>query len=80
MKAHLNLTTEGHLLGEVKKYARKNETNVSELVKGFLKKLLASSAKKTIVDLVEELDTSELADKIALKELYYKEQGGKYGM
>ncbi len=82
MKARLNLTIDEHLLVEVKKFAQKNDTNVSELVEHFFKKILKPSPAKqtTIIDLVEKLEKPSIKPDADLKDLYYKEQGKKYGL
>jgi len=82
MKARLNLTIDERLLVEVKKFAQKNDTNVSELVEHFFKKILKPSPVKqtTIIDLVEKLEKPVINPDADLKDLYYKEQGKKYGI
>ena len=79
MKARLNLTIDEHLLVSVKKIAEKNNTSVSELVTDFFKKLSRPASRKNILDLVEKLEKPSIAPDADLKELYYKEHGGRYG-
>ena len=79
MKARLNLTVDEHLLVSVKKIAEKNNISVSELVTDFFKKLARPAKQKNIIDLVEKLERPSFATDGDLKELYYKEQKGKYG-
>ena len=82
MKASLNLTIDEHLLVEVKRFAQKNDTNVSEMVEHFFEKILEPAARRrsTIIDLVEKLDKPAIKAGTDLKKLYYKEQGKKYGL
>jgi hypothetical protein len=79
MKERLNLTIDGALLEAVKTYAAKRQMSVSELVENYFRKVTKPVERKTILDLVDELETSALDPKADLKELYYKEQGEKYG-
>lgn len=82
MKARLNITIDERLLVEVKRFARKNDTNVSELVEHFFKKILKPIPKKhaSIIDLVEKLKAPVVEPGADLKELYYKDKGNKYGL
>lgn len=79
MKARLNLTIDQQLLTNVKKIAAKNDTNISEMVSDFFRKIAAPAKKKNIIDMVEQLDKPIIETDADLKELYYKEQGRKYG-
>ncbi len=79
MKARLNLTIDERLLMSVKKIAKKNDTSVSELVTDFFRKIVKPAKKKNLLDLLENLEKPAIADDADLKELYYKEQGKKYG-
>ena len=80
MKARLNLTIDEHLLEEVKKFARRNDVPVSELVEQFFKKMLKPAKHATIVDLVEKLEKPDIKQETDLKEAYYLGQKGKYGL
>ena len=82
MKARLNITIDEQLLVEVKKFAKKNDTNVSELVEHFFERILKPIPKKqaSIIDLVEKLKTPVIEPGADLKELYYKEKGRKYDL
>ena len=79
MKAHLNLTIEERLLVQIKSYAQKNNTNLSELVEGYFKKLVKPANKPNIIDIVEQLERPDIPGDANLKELYYSEQAEKYG-
>jgi hypothetical protein len=82
MKARLNLTIDEHLLVSVKRFAQKNDTNVSELVEHFFKKILSAGPLKrmTVIDLVEKLEKPDINPGVDLKDLYYQEQSKKHGL
>lgn len=79
MKARLNLTIDNALLEEVKAYAARKQISVSELVEFFFMSVTKPGKKKTIIELVENLEKPVIDPSADLKELYYKEQSGKYG-
>lgn len=79
MKERLNLTIDGALLEAMKAYAAKRQMSVSELVENYFKKVTKPVQRKTVLDLVDELEKPRIDAKADLKELYYKEQGEKYG-
>jgi hypothetical protein len=80
MKTKLNLTIEDSLLADAKLFAKKQHTSVSELVEGYFKNITKSPKRKTIIDLVEQLDTPAINAHLDLKELYYQDQAKKYGI
>jgi len=80
MKARLNLTIDEQLLVSIKKIAKKSNTSISELVTVFFKKLAQPTKRKNIIDLIEQLEQPSIPTGADLKELYYKEQGRKYGL
>jgi hypothetical protein len=80
MKTKLNLTIEDSLLANTKMYAKKQHTSVSELVEGYFKNITKSPKRKSIIDLVEQLDAPALNPKADLKEFYYQDQAKKYGI
>ncbi len=79
MKARLNLTIDNALLDEMKVYAARKQTSVSELVENFFVTVTRQGRRKSIIDLVEKLKTPSLDPLADLKELYYTEQSGKHG-
>ncbi len=79
MKTRLNLTIDDALLSDIKTYAIKRKTSISELVENYFKKVTHSSGKKSIIDLVEKLDAPYIDKSADLKELFYKDQAKKYG-
>ena len=79
MKTRLNLTIDDRLLSNMKVYAKKRETSVSDLVENYFKSVTKSKKRKNIIDLVEKLNTPSIDNKADLKELFYKNQAKKYG-
>ena len=79
MKVRINLTIEEHLLSKVKRYAARKRTSVSGLVEDYFKKVAQPAKRKTIIDLLELLETPRLDPKKDLKKDFYEDQGKKYG-
>jgi hypothetical protein len=79
MKERLNLTIDGALLEAMKAYAAKREMSVSELVENYFKHVTKPVHRKSILDLVDDLEAPAINPEGDLKELYYNEQGAKYG-
>ncbi len=79
MKARLNLTIDEQLLFDIKTYANRKHTSISELVENYFKKVAHSSRQKNILDLVEKLEAPSIDNSVDLKELFYKDQAKKYG-
>lgn len=79
MKERLNLTIDGALLEAMKAYAAKRQMSVSELVENYFKKVTKPIHRRTVLDLVDGLKKPHIDPNADLKELYYKEQGEKYG-
>ncbi len=80
MKARLNLTIDEQLLAQVKSFARKHETNVSEMVEDFFRKAVSPNRSMNVIDIIESLNKPDIPAGADLKELYYKEKGKKYGL
>lgn len=80
MKERLNLTIDRALLEAMKAYAAKRQMSVSELVENYFKHVTKPVHRKNILDLVDDLEVPAVAAEADLKELYYKEQGEKYGL
>lgn len=72
MKARLNLTIEAPLLEEVKKYANKQNTSVSELVENYFKVIVRPQKKQTFTQLIETLPKPNIPEGVDLMELYYQ--------
>lgn len=79
MKARLNLTIDNALLDNVKGYAMKQQTSVSELVESFFKTVTKPSKRKNIISMVEKLEKPVINDSEDLKDLYYQDKAKKYG-
>jgi len=79
MKARLNITIEQNILSEVKQYASKQNTSVSELVEDYFTTLTKTTKKKNIIQMIESMKPAAIEKNADLKELIYKEQSGKYG-
>jgi hypothetical protein len=79
MKERLNLTIDGALLEAIKTYALKRGISVSELVEDHFRTVTKPVKRKNILDLVDGLKRPAIAAQADLKELFYKEQGEKYG-
>ncbi len=79
MKARLNITIEENILSEVKLYATKQNTSVSELVEDYFTTLTKTPKKKNIIQMIESMKPAAFEESADLKELFYKEQSGKYG-
>ena len=79
MKARLNITIEEKTLSEVKLYASKKNTSVSELVEDYFTTLTKMPKKKNIIQLIESMKPAAIEQNADLKELFYNEQSDKYG-
>lgn len=79
MKTRLNLTIDDCLLSDMKAYAKKQDTSVSDLVENYFKSVTKSKKRKNIIDLVERLNPPAINNKADLKKLFYKNQAKKYG-
>jgi hypothetical protein len=79
MKERLNLTIDGGLLNSMKVYAASKQMSVSELVESYFRTVTKPAQRRNILDLVDKLEKPAFNENADLKELYYKEQGGKYG-
>lgn len=79
MKERLNLTIDAELLNAMKAYAVKKQMSVSELVEGYFRTLTKPVQRKSVLDLVDQLKKPSITDIADLKDLFYKEQGEKYG-
>jgi hypothetical protein len=79
MKERLNLTIDGALLESMKMYAASRQMSVSELVETYFKTVTKPVQRRNVLDLVDKLGKPAISSKSDLKDLFYKEQGGKYG-
>ncbi len=69
MKARLNLTIEQSLLEEVKLYANRKNTSVSELVEEYFK-VITQTKKQSLVDLLRSLPKPDIDENFDWKEEY----------
>jgi hypothetical protein len=79
MKSKLNLTISEPLLNKVKKYAASRQTSVSELVENYFQSIVKPTAKKNILEMLDQLDKPAVPSTRDLKKTYYEDQAGKYG-
>jgi len=79
MKARLNLTIDNALLENVKGYAIKQQTSVSELVERYFKVVTKPSKRKNILSMVEKLEKPVIDTGADLKDVYYQDKAKKYG-
>ncbi|MBS1590570.1 MAG: hypothetical protein JST07_00460 [Bacteroidetes bacterium] len=79
MKAKLNLTVEDTVLQQIKGYAQKQHTSVSELVENYFKKVTKPTKKKNLITIIEKLDKPIIKEETDLKSLYYQSKLRKNG-
>lgn len=79
MKARLSLTLDEGLIDSMKKLAAQKGISVSEMVGEFFQKLAKPVKRKTVVDLVRELNKPVINPDADLKHLYYESQSKKHG-
>lgn len=79
MKARLNLTIDNALLENVKGYAMKQQTSVSELVESYFKIVTKPSKRKNIINMVEKLEKPVIDAGADLINVYYQDKSKKYG-
>lgn len=79
MKTRVNLTIEKELIQQVKSYAAKKQTSVSDLVEEYFSRIVRPTKRKNFLDLVKELPKPDIDDNLDLKKAFYEEQASKYG-
>lgn len=79
MKARINLTIEEELIQQVKSYAAKHQTSVSDLVEDYFSRIVKPNKRKNILDLVKELPKINIDPDLDLKKAFYEENASKYG-
>ena len=80
MKARLNLTIDETLLARIKSYSENKKVSISELVEQYFVSISKPAKQKSIIDLVEQLNTPKFDVNVDLKKGFYEEQAGKYGL
>lgn len=79
MKSRLNITVDGALAEQVKRYAARHDISVSQLVEQYFRNLTRPAHKKNILDLVRKLPKPAISVEGDGKEAYYRQQKEKYG-
>ncbi|MFD2872451.1 DUF6364 family protein [Mucilaginibacter ximonensis] len=79
MKTHVNLTIEKELIKQVKAYAKKKQTSVSDLVEEYFTKIVRPAQKINIIDMIEGLEAPAIDKNLDLKKAYYEQQSTKHG-
>jgi 6-phosphogluconate dehydrogenase len=70
MKARLNITIEASLLNEVKKFAAKRNTSVSEMVENYFKTITKPKRKK-LSEILDQLPRINIPANKKLSDLYF---------
>ena len=71
MKARLNITIDESLLQEVKKFAAKRNTSVSEMVENYFRNI-TKPKRKLLTELLDELPKLDNPENKKLSDLYYE--------
>ena len=79
MKTHVNLSIEKDLVEQMKVYAEKHQTSVSDLVETYFSKVVRSPKRPSIIDRIEALQKPDIPDDMDLKEAYYQQRAAKDG-
>jgi len=79
MKTHINLSIEKDLVKQVKAYAEKRKTSVSDLVEEYFMNMVNPAKKSNIIEMVESLAKPEIGETLDLKKAYYEERASKNG-
>ncbi len=79
MKTHVNLSIEKDLVKQIKAYAEKKQTSVSDLVEEYFSKVVRPVKKSNIISLIEGLEKPKIEENIDLKKAFYEQQSSKYG-
>jgi len=79
MKTHINLSIEKDLVKQVKAYAEKRKTSVSDLVEEYFMNMINPAKKSNIIEMVESLAKPAIDETLDLKKAYYEERSSKNG-
>lgn len=80
MKNRVNITIDEKLIRDAKRYAARKKISLSQLIEGYLKRLTTkTSAKKNILELLNELPDPTGSTGGATVDKYYEERKEKYG-
>jgi len=75
----VNLSIEKDLVKQVKAYAQKKQTSVSDLVEEYFNKIVRPIQRANIIDMIEELEKPDIDQNLDLKRAYYEQQSAKHG-
>ena len=79
MKKRLNITVDGALMEQAKRYAAKNNSSLSQLVEMYFKSLTRPNRTKNAIEFLKTLPTPKKAVSGDLKEQYFEKEKKKYG-
>lgn len=79
MKSRLNITIDGALIEQAKRYADRRKISLSKLVETYLRSLIRPSRKENILDYMKKLPKSKTNLPGDLKSSYYESRKKKYG-
>ena len=79
MKTHVNLSIEKDLVKQIKAYAQKHQTSVSDLVEAYFSKVVRSPKRPSVLERIEALPKPNIPDDLDLKEAYYQQRAAKDG-
>ncbi len=71
MKGRLNITIDEKLLKDTKRYAKRHNTSISQLVEGYFKRI-TRPGRKNIIDLIESFPKQRIDSGENLKKRYYE--------
>jgi hypothetical protein len=81
MKNRLNITIEGTLIEQAKRYAAKNNVSLSQLVEESLKRIVGQrpAKKQNILDFLKTMQKPQGDVERLSKDTYYEDNKKKYG-
>ena len=79
MKKRLNITVDGALMEQAKRYAAKNNSSLSQMVEMYFKSLTRPTHKKNAIDVLKTLPKPKQTVNGDLKEQYFDKEKKKYG-
>jgi hypothetical protein len=79
MKTHINLSIEKDLVKQVKAYAEKRKTSVSDLVEEYFMHMVSPAKRSNIIEMIENLKKPVIEESLDLKKAYHEERASKNG-
>jgi len=79
MKKRLNITVDGALMEQAKRYAAKNNSSLSQMVEVYFKSLTRPTRKKNAIEVLKTLPKPKQTVNGDLKEQYFDKEKKKYG-